>query len=370
MGQIKNIKLHIVTDIKIMSFKFNFGCGDEDEEVTRAKNFQSPPEYTCADTSLRPCRKHDTVAKQHDYPADNFNEILLEDYASEDNDNPRATTKLYYLEPVVAEINIREEAQQSISSLIDASDLESGKYEGGLKLWECTLDLLKYIHNNNNNATLDRSETLDVKGKRVLDLGCGCGVLGAYTALLGAHFVCLQDYNWEVIEEFTIPSVQKTLLAAVGGGGCDDEGSDDEIAEQQTLNGLEDDEKPVADIKESHHDSDVNKLNDKCEFLSGDWSAMCEYFTNNHTEKFDFILSSETIYNVAYYDKLRVVLNNHMAQEGVALFAAKSQYFGVGGGVCEFVSYLESTGSFCVDIVQRVDDHLQREIVQVKKKLS
>ena len=47
------------------------------------------------------------------------------------------------------------------------SDLISGVYEGGLKVWECSFDLVDYILKK-------RSEDPEwLKGKTVLELGCG-----------------------------------------------------------------------------------------------------------------------------------------------------------------------------------------------------
>jgi len=46
------------------------------------------------------------------------------------------------------------------------------------------------------------------KGKKVIDLGCGHGLLGILASKLGAKEVCLQDYNKDVIEKLTIPTVQ------------------------------------------------------------------------------------------------------------------------------------------------------------------
>ena len=43
------------------------------------------------------------------------------------------------------------------------SDLVSGVYEGGLKVWECSLDLVDYI-------TLNKEK---FEGKKVLEIGCG-----------------------------------------------------------------------------------------------------------------------------------------------------------------------------------------------------
>ena len=73
----------------------------------------------------------------------------------------------------------------------------NGEYEGGFKLWDCTVDLAKYMIG-----------VTDVfKGKRVMDLGCGHGLLGILAYKLGAKEVCLQDYNQDVIEKLTKPTV-------------------------------------------------------------------------------------------------------------------------------------------------------------------
>lgn len=64
------------------------------------------------------------------------------------------------------------------------SDLLSGVYEGGLKVWECTFDLLNYMETTN----------IDFNGAKVLDLGCGAGLLGIFALLKQATSVTFQDY--------------------------------------------------------------------------------------------------------------------------------------------------------------------------------
>lgn len=65
------------------------------------------------------------------------------------------------------------------------SDLIPGVYEGGAKIWECTDDLLIYLSNNFSTGKL--------KNLRVLDLGCGSGLLGIY-AFANEAKVTFQDY--------------------------------------------------------------------------------------------------------------------------------------------------------------------------------
>ena len=55
---------------------------------------------------------------------------------------------------------------------------------GGLKIWECTNDLTIYL----------LEQGIELRGKRVLDLGCGVGVLGMLAIHLGAASVHFQDY--------------------------------------------------------------------------------------------------------------------------------------------------------------------------------
>lgn len=57
------------------------------------------------------------------------------------------------------------------------TDLIPGVYEGGFTLWECTTDMLQYLDNVN------------MEGKRVIDVGCGLGILGVKCLKLGASKV-------------------------------------------------------------------------------------------------------------------------------------------------------------------------------------
>ena len=91
------------------------------------------------------------------------------------------------------------ETEQEQSMMVGAaeglrkSDLISGVYEGGLKVWDCTFDALSHISTSNEK----KKDWL--RGKSVLELGCGQGLPGILCGALGAKEVFLQDYNPEVI---------------------------------------------------------------------------------------------------------------------------------------------------------------------------
>jgi SAM-dependent methyltransferase len=90
------------------------------------------------------------------------------------------------------------EIENEIIGLNKNIDLISGKYEGGLKLWECSLDLLKYL------------KSFEVLPYKVLELGCGHGLPGIFCAQQNC-LVTFQDYNKEVLEYVTVNNVVKNL---------------------------------------------------------------------------------------------------------------------------------------------------------------
>ena len=59
-------------------------------------------------------------------------------------------------------------------------DVLTGVYEGGFKVWECALDLVEYIKEHPDF----------VKGKTVLEIGCGQGLPGIMALKQGAEHVC------------------------------------------------------------------------------------------------------------------------------------------------------------------------------------
>ena len=181
-----------------------------------------------------------------------------------------------------------------LESVAINSDLIPGVYEGGLKVWEGSCDLLNYLCTGK----------ITLYDARVLELGCGAGLPGIATLLLGASCVTFQDYNPGVINLFTMPN----LLANVT-------------------------TQPMPSVK----------------FFAGDWSDLMTLINpnDNPTTKYDVVLTSETVYCVESQTKLLELIKKHVKPHtGRALIAAKSHYFGVGGSMEMFKMLVKNDGFF------------------------
>ncbi|KAJ2645677.1 hypothetical protein GGH99_008197, partial [Coemansia sp. RSA 1285] len=205
---------------------------------------------------------------------------------------------------------------QAISNDNNASDVIKGVYEGGLKTWECSIDLLGYIVDNFEELSAH------LHGRRVLEIGCG-------TALPSLHIlksipgvsVTMQDYNKDVLELITIPNVLcNTILEPSGDSTLGDkshvdgdmetceihvdsrrmqmlfEKDADKIIGERDIPQLTDLEVQEADKKLLSRPS----LATQCEFIGGGWEEMekeMRRLGRQHT--FDLIVTSETIYETS-----------------------------------------------------------------------
>ena len=230
------------------------------------------------------------------------------------------------------------------------SDLVKGKYEGGAKLWEGAVDLTRFL--------LEDAETcgfLRLKNARVLELGCGHGLPGLACAMRGAKEVVFADYNPDVLRALTVPNARANGFAT---------GRD---TKTETENG---DASSDASFRASFR------------FLGGDWGSLAQSGNNLlQPGAFDVVLAAETVYEPSSFAKHVEILkravrrdakktrqkNGSVGGGGVALVAAKSYYFGVGGGARSFRARLEHEGDFAVECVRTLSDGASnvREILKV-----
>ena len=187
-------------------------------------------------------------------------------------------------------------------------DIIKNVYEGGFKVWECTLDLLDYLSKN----------TELIKDKNIIDLGCGHGLLGIFSLQLNANYVVFQDFNIEVLKYATFLNIKENF------------GNYKEI------------------------------FSNKLGFISGDWGKVSENLKENKSElegitgngskfkncDFELILMSEVLYNADNYEKIIDLIDKILKKNGICLISSKFYYFGVGGSVNEFLSVLKKRNKF------------------------
>lgn len=174
-------------------------------------------------------------------------------------------------------------------------DIIKDVYEGGLKTWECSVDMANFIK--------DFYFGIKLKNLRILELGCG-SALPTISLLNRKDFsqfgvvskVVLQDYNVEVLEKTTKNNILKF-------------------------------------VPETHKQ--------KITFFPGSWENFTISFCK--CEYYDILLSSETIYDSNKYDEIIKIIENCLSHNnGIAMFLAKNFYFGIGlgGNVFDFISML------------------------------
>ena len=207
---------------------------------------------------------------------------------------------------------------QASEHLNSPSDLVSGVYEGGFKVWECTQDLLDLL----------TGDEVPVKGKSVVDVGCGSGLLGIKCLLEGASQVIFQDFNVQVVESCTAANLLLNLKLK---------------SAQQAL------------------DEEISAAMSKCQLVACDWDEF-----NADGNKFDLILSSETIYNEDNYGKLINLFKRSLAQDGRVVIGCKSHYFGVGGGSDSFQEYVKSEETFECKVIKEIETPLRRDILELR----
>ncbi|XP_072293276.1 histidine protein methyltransferase 1 homolog [Eucyclogobius newberryi] len=347
-----------------MSFCFNFDLEPQPTDLNDKNDLQNNEKYKSAKHVEDDPKPAEPMKAAKEHPVPNDPHFLLVDAVPE-TVQIGTFPPLHFLNETVFEqtASERDDDEEILSrTLKQKSDLISGVYEGGLKVWECTYDLLKLIEED--------METF--RGKMVLDLGCGAGLLGIVALKRGAMHVHFQDYNSTVIEQLTVPTV---IL------NCQEDEVDSEEDEKAKGKGKVQTKTDCVNVdKKDPQDGDppqkkraidptLHTVLAKCRFFSGDWSMFLALLVKETPPpKYDIIFTSETIYNTAYYPSLHDTLQNLLAPTGLVYIATKSHYFGVGGGLHLFEKFVEERGVFSVDHLWDGEEGLQRHIVALKFK--
>lgn len=246
----------------------------------------------------------------------------------------------------------------------DSSDLIPGVYEGGLKVWECSIDLCRFLAGVIDNLSEDSSvSSTDADGLLLsavrislgaggstLELGCGHGLPGCLvlrenirrTSESNNSVVIFSDFNDFVLHHATIPNAQLNVCGLRGEDGV-------AIDECRTAKAL------------------VNRS----VFAGGDWMGLSRklssgnlpYQEQGKDNRLDLILASETTYTAESCQDTAFLLLRHLKiGGGIGLVATKRFYFGVGGGTDLFKQACE-TLSMC-DVGPLSDLRLAVRVVQ------
>ncbi len=242
--------------------------------------------------------------------------------------------------------------ERSHASNYKETDLIPGVYEGGDVVWECSLDLCRYLHD----------QQVDLQGS-VLELGCGHGLPGCYVlrqakkAGNDSTFVCFTDFN-EFVLDATMSNIALNIMSL-------NAEKDTQQEETEELSRWLAKHAPLGS-------GDWNALSQLLDdAISGDVTSFPEGLPIDGY--FDCILAAETTYSTtAAMDTARFITKHLKKGSGVAYIATKRYYFGIGGGSVAFREGLQlhetSRGEFQVDILQVYDNGAGniRELLRVQ----
>ncbi|KAI1618553.1 hypothetical protein EDD37DRAFT_647346 [Exophiala viscosa] len=365
-----------------MSFAFGFTGDDiEDEEDTQEQDVLAAKvsNYKISDPDHQPV---ETIApKWHSFehllsslPSQlSYNTITIPSRAGVANKpdalpdpGPRHTrTTIHRRSLFDIRQQLMAEADPSANSDADTllsglqnGDLTSGIYEGGFKTWECSLDLASLVSN------LDFSQDW-----HIIELGAGSAVpsLALLRAFLTSRHTrtlkfTLCDYNEAVLRLCTAPNILLNYLQ--------------QISQHTAPHNDDEDEEGDLDIEELGDNfvqdaiQDMHSRNLSFDFISGGWGeSFLELLQQTDRSVNTLILASETIYSPAsiqvFTDTLVQLLRRQTTGGAKAWVAAKKVYFGVGGGVDEFLGEVRSRDAKSTVLLDTKDTGVGRVVLEI-----
>jgi|AntRauTorckE5430_2_1112549.scaffolds.fasta_scaffold00780_7 hypothetical protein len=247
---------------------------------------------------------------------------------------------------------------------IDESDLIPGFYEGGLKVWECSIDLCNHLlhlhHANHADLHLAMGQ-----GGKIMELGCGHGLPACLLVQLSQN-------------KSQIGNTNAHATATVNADTNADSHNGNLTVVFTDYNGFVLRDVTLPNIILNCHPSFIPHLQECCTLIAGDWHDLSKALQNNgdahgdshHAqgqgpltltskssnnvtvtvpEKYHMILSAETTYTLQSTEDTASLLMKHLEPiTGIGFVATKRYYFGVGGGSDAFT---DACGKMVMDIL-------------------
>ncbi|KAI9934432.1 hypothetical protein ASPWEDRAFT_117361 [Aspergillus wentii DTO 134E9] len=275
---------------------------------------------------------------------------------------------------LMAEDSAGQDNEELIAGL-EEGDIKPRFYEGGFKTWECALDLAKLVVNEQGGMGSSETSNEWDENRHVIELGAGTAIpsLALFAQLLSqpapvesttsqrkTHFT-FADYNSAVLRLVTLPNLlltwnnivtRQTLAAPVD---ADADSTQKSLDQEEELD-------ITPELLESF-EKDLRQRSITVDFISGAWSPAfvdLVFSANGQGTSKTLILASETIYSPSalgiFSETLLALLRRSTTAKSKSrsLIAAKKVYFGVGGGVDEFLAVLRSIDQ-SVEVKQQLD---------------
>lgn len=337
-------------------FKFNFNVDDTNENINQeiTENRESNDEH-----------KREPEEEEEDFGTITYEELQSSKTQENEIEFKRLQLDNETFIDYIDSYRVKMDENDLLTKINQTHDLVPGKYEGGLKVWELSVDLAHFVYDVNHMDMIDIGEQLSTELKsikeffnrtnrtefNILELGCGHALpsLAIIKYLDQIEFcskkqiifnIYLQDFNKQIVENVTYENVKQFLAA-------------------------DSNER----IKKSFH------------FVWGDWGKLNKDEKILPKDYFNLILTSETIYNIKNYSKLLNLFQkcllknlNEASLDSFVLLSAKTYYFGCGGNLHEFLNVAKSNdykfnftnnlllnANYTTSDATRSDDHSQND---------
>ena len=284
---------------------------------------------------------------------------------AEDEDLPDSAPPSSVPSSVTCEGRRMKEREVMLDFVNGHEDVRPGIYEGGLKSWECSIDLVRWLARQLDLNNIAQGSP------RVLELGCGTSLPSLFLfqeavrmshdgagrdrdVNRGGATFHLADYNYEVLRLVTMPNVFLSWVLC---------------ARPEILSLPSGDIGVTEDLKATFLTS-LHGMNVQLGFISGCWGDEMLSLLDPQRIGYNIVLGSETIYEPSTAGEFTKVLVECLDARGVGLVAAKKLYFGVGGSMEAFAHSVRAREGWAVKEVE----HIGREgggvggvIVEVKR---
>jgi hypothetical protein len=271
------------------------------------------------------------------------------------------------------------------TSASSTTDLIPGVYEGGLRVWEGSVDLVAYMAANPDILLQPASRRRRKRPRRCLELGCGHGFPGIFVLQQQQQQqqqkqqqrdapwqVCFSDFNEEVLSSVTWPNVLMNTTGSTRFNACYVAGEWLSLRPiVESLVGVEQDSAAAAAAAADEEELAAIVAEVEGAEGSAEAEAGAEADANRvDTGLFDLILTAETCYTEqSCRDVARIIADLlRMHVRAVAIVASKRFYFGTGGSA---LCFRDNAARHGLDVVvaQVIDDGRSniREVMEVRR---